>query len=509
MLLDYDLITQEQLAIALDRQIQSGGRLGSILKDLGYVDNETLLHVLSKQYNLPFINLFEIKISPEILKLIPLELVRSYRVLPLKKYDNTVSLAMVTPNDISALKNVELTTGCAVKPYIVSSGQMDKAINLFEKEGYGDYFNGELLGEEKVTVESKIPDIYALLRLVPDFKATDLYLAAGAPPSLRINNELKRLSMPNITTAQMRDFMYDILKKEQMEEFEKRNDLDFALSLKDTGRFRINFYKQRNSVSLSAHLIFEKVRSVEELLLPEDITDYILKPQGLILVTGLHGNGKTATISALVDVINSSRKCNIVTLEDPIEYLHNHKKSNVNQREIGIDTETFSEGLKHVTRQGADVIVISELRDAESIAIALNAAETGHLVISSITSLNTITVLDRMINIFPQNQQPQIRLQLADTLHLVLTQKLIPRKEGEGRILAYEKLIGSSRVRNLIREGKTSNIRSLMQVASEDMLSLDRSLARLCIAGRISFEDGLKFADMPAYYQDLIRTGNA
>jgi twitching motility protein PilT len=509
MLLDYDLITQEHLARALDRQVQKGGRLGSILEDMGYVDDDTLLNILSKQYNLPFINLFEVKIPPDVMRLVPFELVRSFQVLPLNKSGNTVSLAMISPDNMDAIKNVELAAGCAVKPYIVSLYQMDKAISRFEKEGYGNVpFDGEQLREGEFRVESKIPGIYTLLRLVPDFKATDLYLTAGAPPGLRINNEFKRLSMPKITTAQMRDFLYDILKKGQMEEFERDKELDFVLSLKDTGRFRITLYKQRNSVSLSARLIFENIPSIKELCLPEWITGHIMKPQGLILIAGLPGNGKAATISALVDVINSTRKCNIVTLEDPIEYLHRHKKSNVNQREIGIDTESFSAGLKHVTRQGADVIVMSELRDTESIVMALNAAETGHLVISAMTSLNTITALDRIINVFPQNQQPQIRIQLADTLLLVLSQKLIPQKEGDGKILAYEKLTGSSRVRNLIREGKTVNIKSLMQVASEDMLSIDRSIAKLCFEGRITFEEGLKFADMPSYYQDLIRTGN-
>lgn len=220
-------------------------------------------------------------------------------------------------------------------------------------------------------------------------------------------------------------------------------------------------------------------------------------------------DGKTTTLSALVDVINSSRKCNIVTLEEPIKYLHKHKQSNINQREVGIDTESFASGLKHVLRQGADVIAISELRDAESISVALNAAETGHLVIGGMTSLNTVTAIEKVFNIFSPHQQPQIRMQLANTLLLVFAQKLIPAEEDEGKILAYEKLMGSDRVRTLIREGKTGSIRSLMQIASDDMVSIDRSIARLCLKGKITFEDGLRFAETPSYYQDLIRIGRA
>lgn len=510
ILLDYGFIDQEQLAKALDRQIQYGGRLGSIIEEMGYVDDDMLLNILGKQYNLPHVNLFEVKVSPEILNILPFEQVRSLGILPFRKSDDTLSLAMVDPLDKDAIRDVESAVSGTVSPFIVSRYQMDKVIRSFEEEGYGSMlFDGEKLRDEKAVAESRIPDIYTFLKLIRDFSATDLYLSAGSPPSMRISNELKRLSMPKISSAQMRDFVYDILTENQREEFEIRKELNIVISVTDTGRFRINLFKQRNSISLSARLMFEYISSVKELGLPGWITDYVMKPQGLILIAGLPGTGKSATISALVEVINSSRRCNIITLEDPVEYLHKHKQSNVNQREIGIDTESLASGLKHVLKQGADVIVISELRDAESISIALNAAETGCLVISAMTTLNTITALDKIINVFPLNLQPQIRMQLADTLLLVFSQKLIPGKEDSGKVLAYEKLIGSNRVRNLLREGKMVNIRSLMQVASDDMMSVDRGIARLCLDGKISFEEGLKISDSPSYFQDLIRTGSA
>lgn len=510
MLLDYDLITQEQLARALDRQIINGGRLGSILEDMGYVDDDTLLNILSRQCNLPFINLFELKVPPDVLRLIPFDQVKSFKVIPFGKSDNTVFVAMVDPNDANTIRNIEVTTGGTVKPYIVPHRQMDKALRKFDAEGYGNmFFEGEMLKDTKAAAESRVPGICTLLRLLHDFKATDLHLTAGAPPGIRVNNELKRLSMPKMTAAHMRDFAYEILKREQLEEFEREKTLDFVLSFQDAGRFRINLYKQRNSISLSARMVFDIVPSLKDLNIPDWMTDYLMKSQGLILIAGLPGDGRAATISSLVDVINSTRKCNIVTLEDPIKYLHKHKLSNVNQIEIGIDTESFKEGLKHVRRHVPDVIVISDLRDAESISLALDAAETGHLVIGAITSVNTTTAIDKILNISPPNQQLQIKTQLADTLLLVFAQRLIPGKEGEGRILAYEKLARSSRVRNLIQEAKVANIRSLMQVAADDMLSFDRSIAKLCLDGRIAFEDGLKFADTPSYYQDLIRTGSA
>jgi len=507
MLLNYGLISQEQLAQALDRQIRTGQRLGSVLEEMGYVDDDTLPGILGRQQGLPHVNLFEVKVPPEVLNVLSLDQVKSLRVLPFRKYDNVLSLAMIDPRDAHAIHTVEASAGGTVSPHIVSHYQMDRAIRSFEEEGYGIIpFDGEKLREEKPAL-SGIPGIYAFLKLVPDIGATALYLSAGASPAMDIDQELKRFSMPKVTAAQMKDFVYEILNKDQMEEFERVKELSMVLSVTDTGRFRIDLYKQRNSFSLSARLIRENIPAFSELRLPDWMASYSMKPYGLIVIAGLPGSGKSATAAALVDVINTNRKCNIVTLEDPVRYLHRHKRSNVNQREIGIDTESFASGLRHCVMQGADVIMLSELRDAESMSIALNAVEAGCLVISCMTTLNTVAALDRIINVFTVNQQPQIRLQLADNLLLAFAQKLIPGKEG--RELAYEKLAGSGRVRGLIREGKTANIRSLMQVAAEDMLSVDRSIARLCLDGKITFEDGLRYADSQSYYQDLIRTGSA
>ena len=508
ILVNYGLISYEQLTRALDRQVQSGRRLGSIFEEMGYLDIDTLLNILSNQCGLPFVNLFEVNVAPETLKLLPFEQVKSLNVLPFRKTDDTVSVAMLDPGDTAALQDIESALGARVKPFIVPHYQIDEAISRFEKDGYGDIpFEGEKLREDKVFVETAVPTIHTLFKLLLDFKATDLHLAAGAPPGMRVNNVLKRLSMPKVSAAHMKDYIAEILTKDQMETFERERELDFVISLSDTGRFRINIYRQRNSVSLSARLIHEVIPSTADLGLPDWITEYALRPHGFVLIGGLAGHGKTTTISALVQVINSQKNCNIVTLEDPIEYLHRHKKSNVNQREVGIDTESFSAGLKHVLRQDPDVIVIGDLRDPESSAFALNAAENGHLVIAAMHSLNSVTAIDKILNIFPAHQLPHIRMQLADTLLLLFSQKLIPGRDGEERVLAYEKIINSSRVSKLIREGKTGNIRSLMQVEAEDVLAMDQRIAQLCFQGKISFEDGLIFADNPACYQELIRNG--
>lgn len=508
ILIDYGLITYEQLTRALDRQVQSGQRLGSILEEMGYLDIDTLLNVLSRQYDLPFVNLYEVEVPPDTLKVLPFETVKSLKALPFRSSDTAISVAMVNPGDQTVLRNLETAVGGTVRPFVVPHYQMDRAIRCFEQQGYGTVpFEGEKLREEKVRAEAGVPGIYTLFKLLLDFRATDLHLAAGAPPAMRVNNELKKLSMPAVSAAQMKDFIAEVLTKDQMETFERERELDFVVSLSDTGRFRLNIYRQRNSVSLSARLIYEQVPSTAELGLPDWIGEYALKPHGFVLISGVAGQGKTTTIAALVNIINTRRCCNIVTLEDPIEYLHRHLKSNVNQREIGIDAGSVSAGLKHVLRQDPDVIIIGDLKDPESIAFALSAAENGKLVIASMHSFNAVTSIDKILNIFHAHQLPQIRMQLADTLLLVFSQKLIPGRDGEGRVLAYEKLLNSSRVAALIREGKSGNIRSLMQVGAEDVLSMDGCIARLCFDGRISFEDGLRFADNPAYYQELIRSG--
>ena len=508
ILLDYGLITQEQLVRALDRQVQSGDRLGSVLEGLGYLDSDTLLSVLGRQYDSPFVNLYEVKVSPAILELLPFEQVKSFKAIPFSKSIDALSVAMVDPGDAVAVRNIEAVVGSSVKPHVVPCYQMDRAIDAFETEGYGRItFEGEKLKVEKVVTEKKVPDIIAMLKLLGDFRATELHLAAGASPGMKINNELKRLSMPRISPAQMKDFVSEVLTKNQFDEFESRNELDTVITLSDTGRFRINVFRQRNSISLSARLMYESIPSISDLHLPELVHDFALKQKGLFLITGPAGHDKPSTIAAIIDLINSNRSCNIVTLEDPVRYLHTHKKSNVNQRDIGIDTDSFASGLKHVLRQGQDVIVISDLRDLESISAALHAAESGHLVIAAIHSLNTVTALEKILNIFPDIRRPQIKMQLADTLLLLISQKLVPHAEGEGNIRAYEVLMNSSRVANIVREGQVSNIRQMMQVVSEDMSSLDQSLAGLCLEGKISFNDGLHSSDNAAYYQEIIRRG--
>jgi twitching motility protein PilT len=276
-----------------------------------------------------------------------------------------------------------------------------------------------------------------------------------------------------------------------------------AVSFKNIGRFRVNIFRQRNSISIAMRPIKDGIPGFKELNLPEWLKEFAFKPQGLILVSGPAGHGKTTTLSALIDVINKNQQRNIITLEDPIEVMHKHRKSNINQREVGTDTESFASGLRTVFRQSPDVIVVGEMRDKETFEIGLQAADTGHLVMSSVHANNTTSIFDRVINMFEPHMQPLIRTKLADCLQLVLSQRLIPLKNGEGRILAIEKLINSYRIKKFIKDSSTNRIRSQMQAGTAEFESIDMAIAKLYNKGVITFNDGLMYVEDEQYYREL------
>jgi twitching motility protein PilT len=316
---------------------------------------------------------------------------------------------------------------------------------------------------------------------------------------------MKRLTLPPLTAAQLEEMLAPLLTPTQQREFAEHLELDFAYSLEGAGRFRCNLYRQRGTLAFTARYISDRIPSFAELGLPEYLQEYALKPQGLILLTGPNGHGKSTTLSCLVEHINRSRKANIVTIEDPIEYTFRHRLSNVNQREVGTDTHSFAEGLKHIFRQNPDVIVIGELRDRESFEIALNAAGTGHLVLATMHSLSATSSVDRVIDMFPAEQQSQVRAQVAESLLLVISQRLVRRAGGTGRVLAIEKLATSNRIRNAIREGKVHQLRMLMQSRGEEFENIDESLAALVLSGKVRLEEAQKWSDNANFLAELVR----
>lgn len=497
------IITQEQLAQAFTFQKEVGGTLGEVLTKLGFVGADDLLKALGAQLGQGWINLAQVEVPREVLGLLKYDSVRAHRMLPISRQGRELVLGMVDPTDFQAIEEAQFQSGCTVRPVIMATGQFEQALDTFVVRGYAAA--ALKLGEE-TTLETHVQsDIFSLLRLLVSWKGQDLHLSAGAIPAIRLDSEMKRLTLPPLTAGQLEEVLAPLLSPAQRREFAEHLELDFAYALEGAGRFRCNLYRQRGTLAFTARYVSDRIPSAVELGLPEYVHEYALRPQGLILVTGPNGHGKSTTLAYLVEYINRSRKANIVTIEDPIEYTFSHKLSNVNQREVGADTRSFSEGLKHVFRQNPDVIVIGELRDRESFEIAISAAGTGHLVLATMHSLSATATVERIIDMFPGDQQSQVRAQVAESLLLVLSQRLVRRASGTGRILAVEKLATSNRIKNAIREGKVHQLRGLMQSRGEEFESIDESLAGLVASGKVRLDEAQKWADNANYLAELVR----
>lgn len=324
-------------------------------------------------------------------------------------------------------------------------------------------------------------DIIELLKLMVEKRASDLHVRVPSVPVLRVDGELVPLTqMPQITLDDVESAFDYITTPEQRNRFHLEKELDFAYSVPGLARFRVSVMRQRGTISLAFRLVPFKVFTIDELALPQICKDLILKPRGLILVTGPTGSGKSTTMAAMLNYLNEHMKCNVITIEDPIEYLHPNIKCLIAQRDLGDDTKSFDIALIHALRHDPDVIVVGELRDLETVQTAMRAAETGHLVMGTLHTTDAPQTVDRVIDIFPANQQPQIRLQFSQVIVAVLSQTLLPRATGRGRIAAFEIMTGNSAVKNLVREGKTFELHSVMQLSSaEGMQTLDQALADL------------------------------
>lgn len=339
-------------------------------------------------------------------------------------------------------------------------------------------------------------EISELLRLTVERQASDLHLAVGRPPVIRVDGKLVNVDSPPLTGADTRRLVYGVLTDLQKQKFEENKELDFSLSISSLSRFRVNVHFQRGTVAAAFRTISSVVKNFEELNLPVRVCERLARrPSGLNLVTGPTGSGKSTSLAAIIDLINGERECHIITVEDPIEYLHMHKKALVEQREVHEDTFSFSNALKYVLRQDPDVIMVGEMRDLETISAAITAAETGHLVFSTLHTVDVAQTIDRIIDVFPPYQQEQVRIQLAGVIEGILCQTLLPMATGRGRAIAVEILIGTDAVRNLIREGKTHQIYTQIEAGGAlGMQTMDRAIADLYKRGRISRETALNHA---------------
>ena len=336
-------------------------------------------------------------------------------------------------------------------------------------------------------------NMHQLLKTMIEKNASDLHITPGTPPQLRIDGKLHPLKMPPLSPQETKQICYSVLTDAQKHHFEETNELDLSFSVQKLSRFRGNVFVQRGNVAGAFRAIPFKILSFDELNLPPVVSELARKPRGLILVTGPTGSGKSTTLASIVDRINTDRNEHIVTIEDPIEYLHSHKGCVVNQREVGADTHNFKNALKYILRQDPDIVLIGELRDLETIEAALTVAETGHLAFATLHTNPAVQTINRIVDVFPPYQQSQIRQQLSFVLEGVMCQTLLPRANGPGRVLAIECMVPNTAIRNLIREDKIHQLYSAMQVGQRKfgMQTLNQSLAGLVQQRLVTMDDAM------------------
>jgi twitching motility protein PilT len=519
-LVDRKVLSRHDLEVMLDREDHEGIPLPRLLAAEGVVSEKDLMAAVAHQVGMPFVDLDEATIEPSVDRLIPAELARASLAVAVEARGSELVVAMADPGDSAAVLALEEATGWKVLPAIAEREELRRLLDAMYGKAPSTSGNGggraahtgtdefeisvadeplpatgpEVIG--RLGDESKAGDLHVndLLERVVDLGGSDLHLTSGVPPTVRVNGELKPLTeFPVMNGSEIRRMIYAILTQKQREKFEAEMELDTSHAIAGMGRFRVNVFLQRDSMGSVMRVIPFDIVPFENLALPPAVAGLAELPRGLVLVTGPTGSGKSTTLASLIDIINTDKPVHIMTVEDPIEFLHKHKRAVVNQREIGEDTTSFASALKHVLRQDPDVILVGEMRDLETIQTALTAAETGHLVFATLHTQDAPQSVDRVIDVFPAHQQQQIRVQLAASLQGVVTQQLVPRRGGGGRAVASELLIATPAVRNLIRDGKTHQIYSSMQAGGKyGMQTMDQSLANLLQGGVIDLGTALE-----------------
>ncbi len=337
--------------------------------------------------------------------------------------------------------------------------------------------------------------IEELLITAKENKASDVHITVGLPPKMRINGILVDMEYPRLLPADTEAVISTMMNDKRLKQFEELGEIDFSYSIPQIGRYRVNVFHQRGSMAASIRLVSTKIPLPEELGIPKSVVDLYQRKRGLVLVTGPTGSGKSTTLASIIDKINSTREVHVITLEDPIEYLHNHKKAMVNQREIGLDTHSYANALRAALREDPDVILVGEMRDLETISTAITAAETGHLVLSTLHTIGAASTIDRIVDVFPPHQQQQIRVQLSMVLESVISQQLIPTADKKSRVAAFEVMHSTPAIKNLIREAKSPQINSTIQTSRKlGMQTMDDAIFDLYMKGDIDKENAVSYA---------------
>ena len=351
-----------------------------------------------------------------------------------------------------------------------------------------------------------MPKIDDILKTAKAQGASDVHITVGIPPKMRVNGKLIALEGYNkMLPDDTKEIADAIMSVKQKELLEANGQHDMSFSIMGLGRFRLNVFKQRGSIAMAIRLVETEIPDADTLGIPPSVVNLYQRQRGLVLVTGPTGSGKSTTLASIIDMINNYREAHIITLEDPIEFLYQHNKSIVNQREVGLDSDNYAHALRAALREDPDVILVGEMRDLETISTAITAAETGHLVLSTLHTIGAASTVDRIIDVFPPHQQQQIRIQLANVLEAVISQQLIPTIDGEARVAAFEVMHVNSAVRNMIREGKTHQLITIMQTNRKlGMVTMDEAIIDLCKSGKISRDKAIQYAQDPDVMQNKI-----
>jgi len=513
LLVDSKLLTKDDMEHHLLKSEEAGTPLPRMLISEGAVRREDILSVVAGEMELDFFTLDPrggATPEPAALARLDAAVAEKLSALPMRVDGEALVVAVADPFNTEKKELLEKATGGEVQLGLALRKQLDQLI----KAAYAEFAeaNPDAVSSGKgidVLVEAErgeYPHVNELLEKLVDLGGSDLHITAGSPPQIRVNGHLEELpGYPILLPATLRSMIYEILTGRQREELEESRELDCSHPLPGKGRFRVNVFFQRDSAGAVMRAIPNEIMSLADLLMPPVVETFAQLPRGLVLVTGPTGSGKSTTLASIINLINLTRACHIMTVEDPIEFMHKHELAIVNQREVGNDTLGFTAALKHALRQDPDVILVGEMRDLETIATAITAAETGHLVFGTLHTQDAPQSIDRIIDMFPSHQQQQVRVQLSGSIQAVVSQQLVRTVDGKSRVPAVEVMVATPAVRNLIREGKTHQIGSIIQSGAKyGMQALDQALVALVKQGKVSYEAALDRATDPEEFKGMV-----
>ncbi|HUZ22059.1 MAG TPA: PilT/PilU family type 4a pilus ATPase [Acidimicrobiales bacterium] len=516
---------------ALVEAAESGTSVVVLLDGRGSVDAATCLRYLAGISGLATVDLATSPPQPAALLTMPFILARQYAAIGYRLEEGQLVIACVEPLDADDLRAVEAGLGGPVSRCVLANARIivrtieelasrdSESAGVSSAGGAADAaLHGGTTGVKPVAptatmgrlpVNEETPSLDQLLMIAVDQGASDLHLSAQFPPAIRVDGAIRPIAaLRPLEASELREMVFGALPTVQRERFEATRELDTAYSLPGIGRFRVSVFQQRGNVGAVLRMIPDSIPAFDSLGLPDVLASFATLRRGLVLVTGPTGSGKSTTLASVVDIINRSKPLHIMTVEDPIEFIHAHGTAIVNQREVGVDTKSFADSLRHVLRQDPDVILVGEMRDLETISTALTAAETGHLVFSTLHTQDAPQTIDRIIDVFPDSQQSQIRMQLASALEAVVTQQLVIGRSGSGRVPVTEVMVCTAGVKNLIRTAKTHQLYSLIQTGGDaGMQTMDQSLAKAVMAGQITESVAFDRSHDPNELRDYLRSG--